>query len=127
MVALELEVMAKKYDRFGWDRDRGTAVHDRLVMDWVRALQPFPLDEVREGCRLAIAESPHRMPHEGIVAQKVMDLRSRKAQDFMRKNRARTAVDEPDRGSPEDLARRRALSEELLGSTFKKVEPTNDD
>ena len=29
MIALEMEVLAKKFDRFGWERDRGLA-GDRL-------------------------------------------------------------------------------------------------
>jgi hypothetical protein len=70
MVALELEVMAKKLDRFGWERDRGSAAHDRLVMDWMDALQDFPLPEVQAACRAAILANPNRVPNEGhIVAQ----------------------------------------------------------
>ena len=70
LVALELEVLAKKLDRFGWERDRNSAAHDRIVMDWMDALQDYPLDEVRDACKAAVLESPSKMPNEGhVVAQ----------------------------------------------------------
>lgn len=67
MVALELEVLAKKLDRFGWERDRNSPAHDRLVIDWMDALQDFPLDEVRAACRAFIAKNPAKMPNEGHI------------------------------------------------------------
>ena len=67
MVAVELEVMAKKMDRFGWDRDRGSAAHDRLVMDWMDALHDFPLGEVKAACREWVLASPRKMPNEGDI------------------------------------------------------------
>jgi hypothetical protein len=66
-LALELEVLAKKFDRFGWDRDRGTSAQDRLVMDWMDALQDYPLDEVKAACRRAVIERPDKMPNEGHI------------------------------------------------------------
>jgi hypothetical protein len=75
MVALELEVLAKKFDRFGWDRDRGSAAHDRLILDWMDALQDYPLDEVRAACRAAIMEAPGRMPNEGHIRAKIIAAR----------------------------------------------------
>ena len=70
MVAVELEVLAKKFDRFGWDRDTGSAAHDRLITDWMDALQDYPLDEVRAACKAAVLENPSKMPNEGhILAQ----------------------------------------------------------
>jgi hypothetical protein len=77
MVALELEVMAKKLDRFGWDRDRGSAAHDRLVMDWMDALQDYPLPEVRAACKAAVLANPNRMPNEGHVVAQIMAGRQR--------------------------------------------------
>ena len=67
MVALELEVMAKKMDRFGWERDRGTAAHDRIVMDWMNALQDYPLSEVQGACRKWVASNPRKVPNEGDI------------------------------------------------------------
>jgi hypothetical protein len=67
MVALELEVMAKKMDRFGWERDRGSAAHDRLVSDWMDVLCDYPLDEVKAACREWVASNPRKMPNEGDI------------------------------------------------------------
>lgn len=67
VVAVELEVMAKKMDRFGWERDRGSAAHDRLVADWMDALQDYPLEEVQAACRDWVRLSPRKMPNEGDI------------------------------------------------------------
>lgn len=72
MIAVELEVLAKKFDRFGWDRDRGSAAHDRLILDWMDALQDYPLDEVRAACRAAVIENPGKMPNEGHIVAAIM-------------------------------------------------------
>lgn len=77
MVALELEVMAKKLDRFGWERDRGTAAHDRMVTDWMDALQDYPLDEVQAACRAHVLAKPRVMPNEGDIVVQIMDARRR--------------------------------------------------
>lgn len=78
MVAVELEVMAKKMDRFGWDRDRGSMAHDRLISDWMDALQDFPLDEVQAACRAWVQDNPRRMPNEGDIRGKVMAARAKR-------------------------------------------------
>lgn len=77
MVAFELEVLAKKFDRFGWERDRGTAAHDRLVTDWMDELQDFPLDEVRSAVRDALRDEPGKMPNEWHIVTKIMEARRR--------------------------------------------------
>lgn len=74
-VAFELEVLAKKVDRFGWDRDRGTPAQDRQLVDWMDALHDYPLDEVKAACKLAIQENPNRCPNEGHI--KAIILRER--------------------------------------------------
>ncbi|MFV0383369.1 hypothetical protein [Paracoccus sp. (in: a-proteobacteria)] len=78
MVALELEIMAKKMDRFGWDRERGSAAHDRLVRDWIDVLMDYPLTEVRAACRLWVLEAPRRMPNEGDIRAIVIRERGRR-------------------------------------------------
>ena len=78
LVAVELEVMAKKMDRFGWERDRDTMAHDRIVIDWMDGLQDFPLDEVQAACRQWVQDSPRKMPNEGDIRGKIMSARSRK-------------------------------------------------
>lgn len=75
MVAVELEVIAKKFDRFGWDRDRGSASHDRMITDWMDALQDYPLDEVRAACKAAVLENPSKMPNEGHVVEQIKKAR----------------------------------------------------
>lgn len=77
MVAFELEVLAKKLDRFGWERDRETAAHDRLVMDWMLALQDYPLAEVQAACRAWVSENPRRMPNEGDILAQIGAARAR--------------------------------------------------
>lgn len=80
MVAVELEVLAKKMDRFGWERDRNSPAHDRIIVDWMDALQDFPLDEVRAACREAVRERPNSMPNEGHIVGQIMKARA----DFVR-------------------------------------------
>lgn len=75
MVAIELEVVSKKCDRFGWERDRGSAVQDRLIIDWMDALEDFPLPEIQTACRAWIKDNPRRMPNEGDIRGKIMAAR----------------------------------------------------
>lgn len=74
-VGLELEVLAKKFDRFGWDRDRETLVHDRLMADWMAALQDYPLDEIQAACRAAVLADPKHMPNEGHIVAEIIKAR----------------------------------------------------
>lgn len=76
-LSLELEVLAKKFDRFGWERDRqnGSASQDRMILDWMDALQDYPLDEVRAACRAAVLSNPNKMPNEGHVRQQIITER----------------------------------------------------
>ena len=76
-VAFELEVLAKKVDRFGWERDRNSPAHDRLVLDWIAALSDYPLSEVQAACRVAIQEAPSKMPNEGRVLNIIRSARKR--------------------------------------------------
>lgn len=89
MVAVELEVLAKKLDRFGWERDRNSPAHDRIVTDWMDALQDYPLEEVRAACREAVLSRPSAMPNEGHIIGKIMEARAR----FLRLN---NPVQDPD-------------------------------
>lgn len=87
MVAVELEVLAKKLDRFGWERDRNSPAHDRLIIDWMDALQDYPLDEIRAACREAVMARPNAMPNEGHIVSKIMEARAA----FIRLNPPTTA------------------------------------
>lgn len=110
MVALELEVLAKKFDRFGWERDRGSAAHDRLVSDWMDALHDYPLDEVRRACADAVRESPDRMPNEGHILRHLGKIRKMKAIAH-----TPPPTPEPPRAppTPEEMERRRKYSEQV--------------
>ena len=70
-----MEVMAKKLDRFGWERDRNSYAHDRMVIDWMDALQDYPLGEVREACRTAVRDNPNKMPNEGHIVAAILAAR----------------------------------------------------
>lgn len=87
MVAVELEVLAKKLDRFGWERDRNSPAHDRLIIDWMDALQDYPLDEIRAACRETVMARPNAMPNEGHIVSKIMEARAA----FVRLNPPTTA------------------------------------
>jgi hypothetical protein len=101
MVAFELEVLAKKLDRFGWERDRGSAAHDRLMTDWMDALQDFPLAEVQAACRAWIVSSPRRMPNEGDIRANIIAAR---AEHVARLPRQPEPQAEPRRVTPEAAA-----------------------
>lgn len=77
MVAMEMEILAKKTDRFGWERDRNTPAHDRLILDWMGALQDFPLDEIRAAIKAAMDEKPGRTLNEREVLFQVHKGRAR--------------------------------------------------
>ena len=77
MLAMELEYLAKKFDRYGWDRDRNTAAQDRQKLDFMDALQDYPLDEVRAACKAVVLASPNRMPNEGHIVAQVLAERKR--------------------------------------------------
>lgn len=125
MIAFELEVLAKKTDRFGWERDRNSPAHDRLVMDWIAALQDYPLDEVRQACKAAVLADPKNMPNEGHIVAKIMAARAQFVASH--KRLAPTKVDDrPLRVSDEERARRAALAAELLGGSAKPFPSTGE-
>lgn len=93
MVAVELEVLAKKLDRFGWDRDRGTAIQDRLILDWMDTLQDYPLDEIRKAITACLDARPKQVPNERDVLFQILKAR----ETFLIVNRRRTPPPDPDR------------------------------
>jgi hypothetical protein len=98
LVALEMEVIAKKHDRFGWERDRGSAAHDRILLDWMDALQDFPIEEVRAACRQAVIDNPSKTPNEGHVRAQIMAERAR----VVARNRRPSAVEPPQNWTREE-------------------------
>lgn len=95
MVGFELEVLAKKLDRFGWERDRNNPAHDRMMLDWMDTLQDYPLDEIRAACRAAVLERPNAMPNEGHIVAQIKKARAA----FLAINRPKPKP-EPERQRP---------------------------
>ena len=85
-MAFELEVLARKQDRFGWERDRGTPAQDRLIMDWMDVLGDYPLAEVKAACRQAILTAPSKLPNEGHILQIIQAERHKDYVDWKHKN-----------------------------------------
>lgn len=77
MVAFELEVLAKHVDRFGWDRDRGTPAHDRMMKDWMEVLQDYPIQEIHDACIAAITARPNSIPNYGHVKAQIIAARQK--------------------------------------------------
>tara|TARA_R100000951_G_scaffold30805_1_gene26479 strand:- start:1900 stop:2271 length:372 start_codon:yes stop_codon:yes gene_type:complete len=100
MVGFELEVLAKQVDRFGWDRDRGSAAHDRVLIDWMDALQDYPLGEVRAACKAAVLANPNKMPNYGHVKAQIIKAR----QLVVAAQPKRVSQAEPERATPEQRA-----------------------
>ena len=117
VVAVELEVLAKKLDRFGWVRDRNSPAHDRTLIDWMDALQDFPIDEIRAACRAAVIDNPNKMPNEGHVVAQIMAARARAV---AARKRAAPPQEQPrPELTPEDRARRAAHAASILGGFGK--------
>lgn len=77
MLAMECEYLAKKFDRFGWERERNTPAQDRQKLDFMDALHDYPLDEVQAACKAAVLENPNRMPNEGHIRSHILAARKR--------------------------------------------------
>lgn len=100
MLAMELEVLAMKTDRFGWERERGNPIQDRLITDWMDTLQDYPLDEVQRGIVACLDAKPGKMPNERDVLFQVHKIR------------AKFLLAQPKPQAPQDPDRRPATAEE---------------
>lgn len=120
MVAVELEVLAKKFDRFGWERDRGSAAHNRLLLDWMDALHDFPLSEIKAACADAVRENPDRMPNEGHILRRIVAKRAEV-------RRALPKQADPDRPAltAKQLEERKAQAAAILGGAGFRL-PSHD-
>ena len=76
MLAMECEYLAKKFDRFGWERERNTSAQDRQKLDFMDALQDYPLAEVRAACKSAVLANPNKMPNEGHIRAQILTARA---------------------------------------------------
>jgi len=100
--------MAKKMDRFGWEQDRGSMAHDRLMTDWMDALHDYPLHEVQSACRKWVKSNPRKMPNEGDISKLV--LRSRSI--MVEKHKAELPRDEAANVKPLSADKRRSVLEQ---------------
>ena len=114
---MELEVLAMKMDRFGWARDRGTAVQDRIIRDWIDALVDYPLDEVQAACRAAVMENPGKMPNEGHVHAQIMAARRRKLAATMKPPEPPVARELVSRERAAEILEERGFAPKRMGDT----------
>lgn len=84
MLAMECEYLAKKFDRFGWERERNTPAQDRQKLDFMDALQDFPLSEVQAACKAAVLSNPNKMPNEGHIRAEIIKARAKRVQSLPR-------------------------------------------
>ncbi len=112
LVAVELEVLAKKFDRFGWERDRGKVAHDRLMSDWMDALHDYTLPEIQKACKAAVLDNPSKMPNEGHIKALIIKQRGK---DMPKPIEAA----EPDRPEPTPEMKKRA-DDILKNAGFKR-------
>lgn len=108
MLGFELEVMAKKMDRFGWEQDRDTKAHDRLMLDWMDALQDYALTEVRAACRKWVRNNPRKMPNEGDILKFIGLQRKDEIAAFKERN---PPPEEPSKERPSPETTNRILEE----------------
>lgn len=81
---MECEYLAKKFDRFGWERERNTPAQDRQKLDFMDALQDFPLSEVQAACKAAVLSNPNKMPNEGHIRAEIIKARAKRVQSLPR-------------------------------------------
>ena len=126
MIGVELEVMAKKLDRFGWERDRGTHAHDRMMGDWMDALQDFTLPEVQGACREWMTANSRKMPHEGDIKRLILAARQRAVKIYQ--DRMAQPFEEPRKpNDPERAARaQEIIAQAGFAMSPKEPEPMQE-
>jgi hypothetical protein len=75
-LGLELEVLSRKLDRFGWD-SMDPAIRTRLRADWMNALADFTLDEVQAACRVALRNKAKDALNEETIVGIIQSNRAR--------------------------------------------------
>ena len=76
MVAFELEVVSTKIDRFGWGQ-MSEAMKDRLTLDWMDALDPYGLDEIKTACSVLMGSKPKDATNEHRVKAAIVAGRAK--------------------------------------------------
>ena len=108
LLAVELEVVSVKVDRFGWGQMNDT-LRKRLRQDWVDALQDFTLAEVQDACKVALGGNAKDAVNEEKIKTLVMQDRARRLAAIPKQS-----LPEPERALP-DAETRRRIAAEILG------------
>ena len=74
---IELDALAAKYNRYGWDDPEKQPIWDRVKSDWMEALQDYPLSEVQAACAASVLSNPNKMPNEGHVKAQIIAARQK--------------------------------------------------
>lgn len=109
LVAVEMEVLAVKVDRFGWNR-MSDAMKDRLISGRMNVLQDFHLGEIQDACAKSLGANPRKCPNEIEIKGLIDKARDRRG-DVLRK----PSGDTPLRAS-ECPEKRKRISEKYLGT-----------
>lgn len=71
-----MEAMISKHDKFGWNQ-MNAGIRKMIREDWLAALQVFPLEEVRQACRMHTQEEPNKVPNEGHIKSLILRERAK--------------------------------------------------
>lgn len=127
--------MARRYRPFGWERDRGTRAHDRLFINWITALQDYPIEESRAAIAVWVRDHPDKMPNEGHIYKLIQKTRRQlsaqhKARSAPKPAQARIVTDEMRRRADEVLVNAgfalRKGSHGLATNNLKRGETASD-
>jgi hypothetical protein len=116
MLAMELEVMAATFGKFGWGRDKADPVERRIIQDWAESLCDYPLDEVQAACREYVKTGVKFMPTYGHILEFIISARSLAFKAF----KASLPAQPPDR-EPLPLVDRIAISKSLGLPIIKRI------
>jgi hypothetical protein len=119
MLAVELEVMAVTFGKFGWGRDPENEIERRVILAWAENLCDYPIAEVQDACSEYVKSGAKTMPTYGHI----LDLINRAREVSVRAFKARLPLpQEPtSKVSEAELERRRALVAELTGKAVKNM------
>lgn len=73
-VCVVMEMMVRKYDKFGWDQ-MNAGMRQMIREDWLAALADYPVEEVRAACRQHTADMPNKVPNEGHIKAQILRAR----------------------------------------------------
>ena len=75
-VCVVMEMMVRKYDKFGWDQ-MNSGMRQMVREDWLFALADYPVDEVRAACRQHTIDMPSKVPNEGHIKAQILKARAK--------------------------------------------------